>query len=113
MKTKLPDHPADFARQHPDIWAAFEALADRCHKAGPLDVRTRRLVKLGIALGAGLEGGVHSQARNALAEGIPPAQLRHVVLPSLTTIGFPASMAACTWVNDLLDARRRGGKKGK
>ncbi len=113
MKTKLPDPPADFARQHPDIWAAFEALADRCHIAGPLDVRTRRLVKLGIALGAGLEGGVHSQVRNALAEGIPPAQLRHVVLPSLTTIGFPASMAACTWVNDLLDARRRGGKKGK
>ena len=113
MKTKLPDRPANFARECPEVWAAFETLADRCHEAGPLDAKTRRLVKLGIAVGAGLEGGVHSQVRNALAEGITPAELRHVVLLGLTTLGFPASMAALTWVNDLAHARRRGPKKGQ
>lgn len=104
MKTRMPDHPADFARQHPEIWAAFEALANQCHETGPLDAKTRRLVKLGISIGAGLEGGVHSQARNALAEGITAAEMRHVVLLGLTTIGFPATMAALSWISDLTKA---------
>ena len=113
MKTKLPESPANFARRHPEIWKSFETLANQCHEAGPLDARTRRLVKLGIALGAGLEGGVHAQVRNGLAEGITPAELRHVVLLGLTTVGFPASMAALTWVNDFLGKSRRARKKGK
>jgi alkylhydroperoxidase/carboxymuconolactone decarboxylase family protein YurZ len=113
MKTKLPEHPANLARQHPEIWASFETLANQCHEAGPLDDKTRRLVKLGIALGAGLEGGVHSQVRNALAEGTTAAELRHVALLGLTTVGFPASMAALTWINDFLGKSRRARKKAK
>ena len=101
MKTKLPELPAKLARQYPEVWDSFETLANRCHEAGPLDARTRRLVKLGIAIGAGLEGGVHAQARNALAEGITAAELRHVVLLGLTTIGFPATMARLTWIGDV------------
>jgi alkylhydroperoxidase/carboxymuconolactone decarboxylase family protein YurZ len=107
MKTKLPELPAKLARQYPEIWDSFETLANRCHEAGPLDAKTRRLVKLGIAVGAGLEGGVHAQARNALAEGITASELRHVVLLGLTTIGFPATMARLTWINDAPGRRRR------
>lgn len=107
MKTELPEHPASFARRHPEVWAAFEKLANQCHNGGPLDAKTRRLVKLGIALGAGTEGGVHAQVRNAVAEGINPAELRHVVLLALTTIGFPATMAALAWVEDVLRGKSR------
>ena len=113
MKTKLPQHPAKLARLHPEIWASFESLASQCHEAGPLDNKNRRLVKLGIALGAGLEGGVHAQVRNALAEGFTAEELRHVALLSLTTIGFPAFMAALTWIDDLLAKSRPARKKGK
>jgi alkylhydroperoxidase/carboxymuconolactone decarboxylase family protein YurZ len=113
MKTKLPEHPAKLARQHPDIWASFEDLANQCHRAGPLDGKTRRLVKLGIAMGAGLEGGVHAQVRNALAEGVTAAELYHVALLGLTTVGFPATMASLTWVDDLVGKRRRARKKRK
>lgn len=110
MKTELPEHPAGFARRHPEVWAAFEKLANRCHRGGPLDAKTRRLVKLGIALGAGTEGGVHAQVRNAVAEGITPAELRHAVLLALTTVGFPGTMAALAWVEDVL---RRKGRRGR
>lgn len=113
MKTKLPEVPARFSRQYPEVWKAFEALADRCHEAGPLDAKTRRLVKFGIAVGAGLQGGVHAQVRNALAEGITEAELRHVILLGITTIGFPASMATFTWLNDLLKGGRRRRKSAK
>ena len=107
MRTKVPKHPAGLAKQYPKVWAAFERLGSVCHEAGPLDARTRRLVKLGIALGAGSEGAVHAQVRNALAEGIPPGALRHVVLLGLTTVGFPAAMAAMSWMEDLVPQRAR------
>ena len=113
MRTKLPELPSNFAQQQPKVWKAFETLSDHCHNAGPLDDRTRRLVKLGIAVGAGLEGAVHSQVRNALAEGITPEELRHVVLLSITTLGFPASMAALTWMNDFMAPVHRRQRKGK
>lgn len=113
MKTKMPEVPSNFAKQNPKVWASFENLANQCHEAGPLDAKVQRLVKLGIAVGAGLEGGVHAQVRNALAEGIAPEELRHVILLGLTTIGFPASMAALTWVNDFAGQGRRGSRKRK
>jgi alkylhydroperoxidase/carboxymuconolactone decarboxylase family protein YurZ len=113
MKTKVPDVPAQLARKNPEIWASFETLASECHRAGPLDNKTRRLVKLGIALGAGLQGGVHAQVRNALAEGIKPEELRHVALLGLTTIGFPASMAALTWIYDVVGKKRPSRRRAK
>ena len=64
----------------------------------------RRLVKLGIAVGAGLEGAVHSHTRRALAEGITPEEIRHAILMAMTTVGFPRTMAALSWVNDLLES---------
>ena len=111
MKTKLPEHPASFARQYPEVWASFEGLASRCHEAGSLDSKSQRLVKLGIALGAGLEGGFHAQVRNALAEGITPEEIRHVVVLGLTTIGFPASMAALSWIDDYPAKRRPASRQ--
>ncbi|MBI2815786.1 MAG: carboxymuconolactone decarboxylase family protein [Acidobacteria bacterium] len=113
MKTKVPEVPAAFARQHPTVWRSFENLANQCHEAGPLDAKAQRLVKLGIAVGAGLEGGVHAQVRNALAEGITPDELRHVIVLGLTTIGFPASMAALTWVNDYAGKKTKRTGRGK
>lgn len=113
MKTKLPEHPAKFARQYPEVWSAFERLADRCHQAGALDAKTRRLVKLGIAIGTGWEGAVHAQVRNAMAEGLTAAEVRHVILLGLTTIGFPASMAALSWANEVLGSPRRGRRSRK
>src|SRR5246127_1153571 len=56
----------------PEIWKAFNNLAQACHDAGPLDEKTRRLVKLGIAVGAGTEVGTHSAMRHAAeAGGLP------------------------------------------
>ena len=67
-------------------------------------MRTQRLVKLGIAIGALAEGAVRSNVRKALAEGASPADIRHVVVLAITTAGFPAAVAALGWVDEVLDA---------
>lgn len=84
---------------------AFEALSKTLHEAGPLGARERRLLKLGVAIGASSEGAVRSHVRKALAEGFSADEIRHAVLLSLTTAGFPQMIAALKWANEVLDAR--------
>ena len=96
-----PSTSADHIRtKHPEIWQAFSSLAQACHNSGPLDEKTRRLVKLAIAVGAGTEGGTHSAVRHAVEAGVSTAEMEHVVLLSITTIGFPAAGRALSWIHD-------------
>ena len=74
----LPDIYQHFERAFPTVHAAHQELARRCYEVGPLDERSARLVKLGIAIGAQAEGAVRSHARRALAEQMRPEELRHV-----------------------------------
>ncbi len=101
--TYLPDIYKEFQQQFPDIAKAYDALALKCHSEGPLDEKTRRLVKLGIAIGLNSEGGVRSHARRALEEGISADELRHAVLLALTTAGFPMMIAAMKWVDKVIE----------
>ena len=99
----LPQPFQDFTKDFPPVAQAYEALASATHEAGPLDERTRRLIKLAIAVGGRLEGAVRAHARQAKASGVSQAELDHVVLLALTTLGLPSTVAARTWVRDELD----------
>jgi 4-carboxymuconolactone decarboxylase len=100
--TYLPDIYEQFRADFPAVAAAYDALAGQVHETGPLDQRTRRLVKLGIAVGTEAEGGVRSHVRKALAEGISSAEIEHAILLSFTTVGFPAMIAALKWAREVL-----------
>lgn len=100
---QLPDAFEAIKKDHPAVLQAYEALATATHEAGPLDVRVRRLVKLGIAIGARLEGAVKSHAAQARDAGISEPEIDHVVLLALTTIGLPSTVAARTWVRSSLE----------
>lgn len=102
MRARFPQWTRRFQKEHGDIWQAFQKLGDECHRAGPLDARTRRLVKVGIATASGSEGAVHSAVRNALADGVSPDEIRHAILLSITTIGFPHGQAALSWAEDVM-----------
>jgi alkylhydroperoxidase/carboxymuconolactone decarboxylase family protein YurZ len=54
----LPAPYKRFVKDYPDIDKAYSAFARACHEHGPLDEKTRRLVKLGVALGLRSEGAV-------------------------------------------------------
>jgi alkylhydroperoxidase/carboxymuconolactone decarboxylase family protein YurZ len=102
MKARIPKSVERFGRSYAKVWKNFKQLGEACHGAGPLPERTRRLVKVGIAAAAQSEGAVHSAVRNARAAGVSPTEIRHAILLSVTTIGFPRAMAALTWAEDVL-----------
>lgn len=120
-KTTGPDEPAKpdkedelpgtyvrFRRDYPDVAKGYDAFGEACYEAGPLDRRTLSLVKLGISMGAQMEGAVHSHTRKALGAGVTPDELRHAVLMGMTTIGFPSAMAAKTWVEEVIQEQVGG-----
>src|SRR5512132_170397 len=102
MEKKLPSAYRRFAEAHPKLTAAYEQLSQATLTEGPLDRKTAELVKIGIALGARLEGAVHSHVRRAREAGASADELRHAVRLALTTVGFPTMMAALGWVEDVL-----------
>jgi alkylhydroperoxidase/carboxymuconolactone decarboxylase family protein YurZ len=104
MEKKLPSAYRRFATEQPKVTRAYEAVSEACLTEGPLDRRTIELVKIGIALGARLEGGMHSHVRRALEAGASADEIRHAVRQGLTTVGFPTMMTALAWANDVLSA---------
>ena len=105
MTDHLPDIYISFRERFPQVAQAQDRLATEVDAAGPLDKRTNRLVKLGIAVGSLSEGAVRSNVRKALAAGATTEEVQHVVLLSLTTRGFPAAVAAWGWVQEVLEPR--------
>src|SRR5579859_1466051 len=99
----LPESYNRFIAEYPDIAAAYEALGIALQTAGPLDPRTRQLVKLALAAGAGLEGAVHSHTRRALELGLKPEEIKQAVLQGVTTLGFPATVRVLSWIGDILE----------
>jgi len=102
QQDQLPEVLTQFARQHPEVWKAYNALGRAVAQAGPLDEKTQRLVKLAIAIGAGRTGAVHSHVRRAVQEGLTPEEILQVGILAIPTIGWPGAFAAITWIEDEL-----------
>jgi alkylhydroperoxidase/carboxymuconolactone decarboxylase family protein YurZ len=100
--SNLPKRFTDFVAEYPEVGKAYNALGSATSSAGPLDTKTRELVKIGIAISAGLEGGTHSHVRKALETGAARAEIRHVALLCISTIGFPAAMKGLSWIDDVI-----------
>ena len=99
----LPRPYEQFTREQPEIWRAYEALGESAAAGGPLDLKTRELVKLGMAAANGSVSAVQSHVHRALEAGVTPAEIEHAILLGVTTLGFPAMMAALTWAKAAIE----------
>jgi alkylhydroperoxidase/carboxymuconolactone decarboxylase family protein YurZ len=104
QRTYRPRIYRDFRRGHPDIAAGYDQLGDACRRAGPLDARGQRLVKIGLAVGLSSEGAVRSHVRRGLDEGLSREELLHAITIAVPTAGFPATAAAYGWALEVLDS---------
>lgn len=99
MTAKLPEAAQRTADDFPEIWAAYQALGKATEAAGPLDAKTIRLVKLGIAIGASFDSAARSHIRRGLREdGVSAEEMRHAALLAITTVGWSRGVAALDWI---------------
>jgi alkylhydroperoxidase/carboxymuconolactone decarboxylase family protein YurZ len=102
--SKLPDPPKtykEFSSRFPKLSGAWD-LIGQAGDDGPLDEKTRRLIKLGIAIGAQREGAVHASVRKGLAQKVTAEEMEQVVALAAGTIGLPSAVAAYTWIRDII-----------
>lgn len=90
-----------FMQDHPDIATAYDQLGRAVSEAGPLDTKQIALVKVGISAGARMQGALRSHARKALSAGLTKEEIKHAILLTTPTIGFPNMMAALSCLDDL------------
>ena len=103
MSDELPKALRGLKASSEELWAAYSKLGEAAAQAGPLDAKSRRLVKLALAIGCASEGAVHSHVRRARAEGCCDEEIHQVAILAITTLGLPRAMAARTWISDILD----------
>jgi 4-carboxymuconolactone decarboxylase len=101
-----PKYYNDLKKRHPKIAQAFAQFNSECAKAGPLDEKTQKLVKLGTAVGIGSEGDVQNLTIQALEGGVSSDEIRHAVLLTATTAGFPGMMAAMQWAEEIIASHK-------
>jgi len=97
--SKPPAVHQQFVRRFPRLGKAWD-LVNQEGGEGPLDAKTQRLLKLGIAIGAMREGAVHSGVRKARDAGASLAEMEQVVALAASTIGFPSAVAVWSWVRE-------------
>jgi AhpD family alkylhydroperoxidase len=100
---ELPKIVRNLAQNQPSVWEAYNELGKAAAEAGPLDAKTQRLVKLALAVGAGLEGAVRSHTRRGNHAGLTKEELQHAALLGITTVGWPTAVAGFSWIEDELE----------
>ena len=87
---------------HGKFMEALEQLGETVRQEGPLDDTTSHLIQLAAAAASRSVGSVHSHARRALKAGAKPEEIYHAIILLTSTIGFPTTSAALSWVHDVL-----------
>ena len=105
--SQLPKPYEQFRTDHPDVHEAYEHLGQAAANAGPLDQKTRELIKLGMAAANGSETAVQSHAYRALEAGGTPGEIEHALILGINTIGFSRMMAALSWAREAIASRRK------
>ena len=101
----LPDKYKEFSSKYPEIFNLYNEMGTKIRESGPLDEKTQNLIKLGIAVGSNSRGAVMSHTRKALDTGASKDDICHAIILALSTIGFPAMIAALNWADEVLEKR--------
>ncbi|UCD51897.1 MAG: carboxymuconolactone decarboxylase family protein [Phycisphaerales bacterium] len=105
MKEALPQHFQKFVKAYPDVWDAHQQMSEACAACGPLDRKTRELIKVGIAGAALQETALQRHAVMAMQEGARKEEVYQAILMLITTVGFPRASAALKWAQQALEAK--------
>ncbi|MGD9225635.1 MAG: carboxymuconolactone decarboxylase family protein [Desulfobacterales bacterium] len=84
---------SQFKEEFPEIHLKHEALGKEVHeKGGPLDEKSRWLIKIAISGACNHKRALETHIRKAKTAGVGEAEIMHALLLLIPTAGFPAFM---------------------
>ncbi len=95
------DEGKHFSVQYPEINEALNNLKRVCEQGKHFDAKISMLIKLAVAVGAGLENTVKAHTAKALGLGITADQIEEIILINLSSIGYAKSVVALNWVHEV------------
>ncbi len=113
MDPETPDTFKAFVDRFPGVWQAQELGARAVEDAGPLDRKTRELIKIGICVGGNLQTALRRHVHQGLENGASLAEIEQAILLGINTAGFPAVMMAWKSAQEQVRAYESTGRRGE
>jgi alkylhydroperoxidase/carboxymuconolactone decarboxylase family protein YurZ len=98
-KDERPAAFLQFIKRFPKLGKAWDMMRE-AEADGPLEEKTRRLVKLAIAAANEAEGATHSAARKARRAGASLEEMEQVVALAASTVGLPKAVKIYRWIRE-------------
>lgn len=93
-----------FKAIHTDVYKAYEEFGRTVHeKGGPVDEKTRWLIKVAVSAVEQYPYALRTHIHNALSAGCTRTEIEHAILLIAPTCGFPKAMEAIMILRDELD----------
>ena len=90
-----------FIENHGDIYKAYEEFGNKLHEVGgPLDEKTRWLIKIAISASCQYEFALRTHIRKAVDSGCTRKEIEHAILLVAPSAGFPKMMEALLVLRD-------------
>jgi 4-carboxymuconolactone decarboxylase len=100
--SQLPKPYQQFRKDHPNIYEAYENLGKTVAESGPLDIKTRELIKLGMSAATKSESAVQSHTHRALDAGATSEEIEHALMLGINIYGFSTMMTALAWAKQAM-----------
>ena len=88
-KPQRPKTLREFEKRFPGVMSRYIGLRDACDRFGPLDAKTRELIKIGIEVARKRHGGLIAHLDRAKAAGASSTEIAHAILLALPLVGLP------------------------
>ena len=101
---KKEDNFGFFIKRHKEIAGAYEDFGKLLHnQGGPLDDKTRWLIKIGVSTAGGHELALRTHIQKAQRSGCSLEEIEHAILLTASTAGFPAMMTGLMVFREVFD----------
>ena len=92
---------------HEEIYHAYENFGKLVHeKGGPLDEKTRWLIKIALSTNSQYEYALNTHILKALKSGCTKEEIEHVILLVAPTCGFPKMMQGMLTLRNIIDQQK-------
>lgn len=88
------EHFKNLRESHKELYEAYDKYGKEVSEAGPLDDKTKALIKVAISSTAKQPYAIKSQIRKARRQGCSWEEIEHAIILVAPTVGFPTMMEA-------------------